>query len=163
MNRKPYERPRILAQGHLDEWQKGSPFPLLSSEELAELGALAQGKGRAPVSVPANALAELVRLYSQISRVAQALDHIGRIGEALEAQVAIADGVAESVLRGANRRFEILLHWASANPEIVHARWHETPGGLRWGGTFEEAEQIISSDYGPKRGTEAFIVIRSLP
>ncbi len=62
-----------------------------------------------------------------------------------------------AALRRAGARFEILLLWS---PKVKPGctGWH-TEKDFRWRGTFEEARQIVRDNYGPKRGTEARIVV----
>jgi hypothetical protein len=109
-------------------------------------------------------LQELLRLYRTISSVAQSVDQIERIGQALERQVVVAETAAESILRRAGQLFEILLRWGATTPWRDHASmaWHCTDEGLRWSGSFDEAVEIVRAKYGPKRGREAFIVVQVL-
>lgn len=134
-------------------------FQVLAREKLAELAELAE-LGEL-VTIEGETLRELVRLYRRISSVAHSMDHIARISEGLEKQVSVAEMVAEQVQRGRRQRFEILLRWAR-KPMGPHtcSGWHETPEGMRWSGTYDEADHIVREKYAPIRGREAYIVVR---
>lgn len=151
-------------QDHDEQTEPAARFPVISPARLAELAELCTNRphGWHLTTDGTAEVAELVRLYRGVTRVAESLDHIGRIGDALERQVDAAETVAESVLRGAHARFQISLKWGStlAGFPITSTGWHETPGGMRWTGTFDEALEIVRQKYGPKRGTDAEIVVR---
>jgi len=162
MSKRPYEAPRITGKGTIagSEWRQQSPFPLLLPERLAELAELAAAKrDGATAEIAPVELAELVRLYVQISGVADALLIMDRLETELKAQVQIAERIVDSVLRGARNRFSVLLQWVSANPSIVHTKWHQS-NDLRWAGTFDEAAEIVRTQYGPRRGVQAFVVVQ---
>ena len=139
-------------------------FPVVAPERLAELAALCQSSphGWHLTTAGTAELAELVRLYRGVTSVAESFESIGRIGEALEHQVNAAELVAESVLRGANARFQILARWERtiSGVQADGLSWHLTQAGMRWTGNFDEALEIVRSKYGPKRGIEAHIVVR---
>ncbi len=104
-------------------------------------------------------LAELVRVYRAVLTPAVALDTIGELGAALKNQVEAATLAAEGILRRAGQRFEILLLWSKQHG--METGWHCTQEPrMKWRGTFDEARQIVRDKYGPKRGTEALIVVR---
>lgn len=151
---------------HDEQTQPGGGWPLLSSEQLDELAGAIQlsiaGGNAAPVPVGLPLLSELVRLYRGCLNAGTALHKIGELGAALQAQVEAAELIAETVLRGAGNRFEILLRWGgtqSGHP-VDCVGWHENEKRFKWRGTFDEAVEIVRSKYGPKRGTEALIVVR---
>lgn len=135
-------------------------FHVLAREKLAELAELAE-LGEL-VTIEGETLRELVRLYQRVSSVAHSMDHIARISEGLEKQVSVAELVADQVQRGRRQRFEILLRWAR-KPTTGHytcTGWHETAEGMRWSGTYDEADHIVRERYAPIRGREAYIVVR---
>lgn len=151
---------------HDEKTEPGGGWPILSQQELDELAervrvALPFG---ASVTVPVEVvtLAELVRLYRGAFAAGSALDRIGQLAAALDAQVEAANVAAEAALRRAGARYEILLRWGSTQSgfPVDCVGWHEDDRRFRWRGTFEEAVQIINAKYGPKRGTEALIVVR---
>lgn len=153
---------------HDDKTEPGGGWPVLKNEELDALSeriglVLSAADVQHPgVVVKPAVLAELVRLYRGCLTAGTALDRIGELGAALQAQVEAAELIAQSVLRGAGNRFEILLRWGgtqSGHP-VDCVGWHENEKRFKWRGTFDEAVEIVRSKYGPKRGTEALIVVR---
>lgn len=139
-----------------------TPIDVLSVARLAELAELAQEQPGECMAVETETIAELVRLYSGVRHLADSLDHISRIGEALERQIDVAEKVAEGQLRRAGQNFQILLHWNIKQRLYTHVEtgWHCTVGGIRWAGSFADALEIVRTEYGPTRGTSAFIVVR---
>jgi hypothetical protein len=107
-----------------------------------------------------NALLELYKnartlRHSASSTIDPALDH----DELTEPGGGWPDEV--DALKRAGARFEILLRWGGTQSgmPIDHVGWHTGENRFKWRGTFEEARQIVREKYGPKRGTEARIVV----
>lgn len=157
---------------HDDKTEPGGGWPVLTNEELdalaeqiqvairgtaraAALGVLAQ----VTVPVQGRMLAELLRLYRAGLSAGVALVTLGELGQQLQIQVKAAELAADGILRRAGARFEILLLWSNKLEARMRTGWHMEED-FRWCGTFDEARQIVRDKYGPKRGTEALIVVR---
>jgi hypothetical protein len=152
---------------HDEQTQPGGGWPILSTKQLDQLAGAIQlsiADGNAgPVLVGLPELSELVRLYRGCITAGAALNRIGELGAALQTQAEAAELATESILKRRGERFEILLLWSKDHGK--QTGWHCGTGlgpenhGMRWRGTFDEAVQIVRAKYGPKRGTEALIVV----
>ena len=145
---------------HDEQTQPGGGWPVLSTKQLDQLAGAIQlsiaGGNAGPVLVGLPELSELVRLYRGCITAGAALNRIGELGAALQTQAEAAELATESILKRRGERFEILLRWGNT---LDCLEWHKTEKLLRWRGTFDEALQIVRAKYGPKRGTEALIVV----